>query len=66
MKLAQEQPDNVCFECGEKWGVHKLKSNESHRVWIDQCDVCLKLKAVADASEYGYLKEGWDGEEVLQ
>jgi hypothetical protein len=25
------------------------------------------LRAVADASEYGYLKEGWDGgEEVVR
>ncbi len=60
MKLADEQPDNVCFDCGEKWG-----AGESHRVWIDQCDVCLKLTAVADASEYGYMKEGGDGDEVV-
>lgn len=62
MRLANEQPDNVCLECGSKWGTHKLKNTESHRIWIDQCDVCLKLTAVADASEYGYMKEGWDGD----
>jgi hypothetical protein len=61
VRLANEQPDNVCLECGSKWGTHKLKNTESHRIWIDQCDVCLKLTAVADASEYGYMKEGWDG-----
>jgi hypothetical protein len=65
VRLANEQPDNVCLECGSKWGQHKLKSSESHRIWIDQCDVCLRLTAVADASEYGYMKEGWDGEEVV-
>jgi len=65
VRLANEQPDNVCLECGSKWGTHKLKNTESHRIWIDQCDVCLKLTAVADASEYGYMKEGWDGDEVV-
>ena len=65
MRLANEQPDNVCLECGDKWGIHRLKSSESHRVWVDQCDVCLKLTAVADASEYGYMKEGWDGNKVV-
>ncbi len=65
MRLANEQPDNVCLECGDKWGVHRLKNSESHRVWVDQCDVCLKLTAVADASEYGYMKDGWDGEKVV-
>jgi hypothetical protein len=65
VRLANEQPDNVCLECGSKWGTHSLKNSESHRIWIDQCDVCLKLTAVADASEYGYMKEGWDGEEVV-
>lgn len=64
MRLADEQPDNVCFDCGDKWGSHPM-NGESHRVWIDQCDVCLKLTAVADASEYGYLKEGWDGDKVV-
>jgi hypothetical protein len=62
VRLANEQPDNVCLECGSKWGTHKLKNTESHRIWIDQCDVCLRLTAVADASEYGYMKEGWDGD----
>ena len=61
MKLAQEQPDNVCLACGDIWGAHKLKSSESHRIWVDRCDVCLDTRAVADASEFGYLKEGWDG-----
>jgi hypothetical protein len=65
VRLANEQPDNVCLDCGSKWGTHKLKNTESHRIWIDQCDVCLKLTAVADASEYGYMKEGWDGEKVV-
>ena len=65
MRLADEQPDNVCISCGDKWGMHKLKNSESHRIWIDQCDVCWRLKPVADVSEYGYLKEGWDGEEVV-
>jgi hypothetical protein len=65
VKLADEQPDNVCFDCGEKWGAIPMKTGESHRIWIDQCDVCLKLTAVADASEYGYMKEGWDGDEVV-
>jgi len=23
--------------------------------------VCLDLRAVSDVSEFGYLKEGWDG-----
>jgi uncharacterized CHY-type Zn-finger protein len=55
----------VCFECGKAWGTHPLKSSENHRSWIDLCDVCLKLTAVADASEYGYMKEGWDGEKVV-
>jgi hypothetical protein len=65
VRLADEQPDNVCFECGKAWGTHPLKSSENHRSWIDQCDVCLKLTAVADASEYGYMKEGWDGNKVV-
>jgi len=65
VKLADEQPDNVCFDCGEKWGSHHIKNGENHRVWIDQCDVCLRLTAVADASEYGYMKEGWDGNKVV-
>jgi hypothetical protein len=65
VKLADEQPDNVCFDCGEKWGSHSIKNGENHRVWIDQCDVCLRLTAVADASEYGYMKEGWDGNKVV-
>ncbi|NBT61392.1 MAG: hypothetical protein EBT02_06395 [Planctomycetia bacterium] len=65
MHLADEQPENVCISCGEKWGTHHLKNTESHRIWIDQCDVCLKLRPVADVSEYGFLREGWDGEEVV-
>ena len=48
MKLADEQPDNVCFDCGDKWGSHPIKNGENHRVWIDQCDVCLKLKNKLD------------------
>jgi len=65
LRLADEQPDNVCFECGKAWGTHPLKSSESHCIWIDLCDVCLKLTAVADVSEYGYLLEGWNGEKVV-
>ena len=65
MRLANEQPDNVCFTCGKEWGLHPLKTSESHRIWIDQCDVCLKLTAVADAADYGYMKEGWDGNKVV-
>jgi hypothetical protein len=60
MKLAQEQPDNVCSECGAKWGIHRPKNHE-YRIWIDKCDVCSDMRAVSDASEFGYLKEGWDG-----
>jgi hypothetical protein len=60
MKLAQEQPDNVCSDCGAKWGIHKPKNHE-YRIWIDLCDVCSNTRAVIDASEFGYLKEGWDG-----
>jgi hypothetical protein len=64
MKLAQEQPDNVCSPCGSTWGVHKPKDHY-YRIWIDKCDVCLDLRAVCDASEFGYLKEGWDGNKVV-
>jgi len=32
---------------------------------LNQLGVCSTLAAVADASEYGYLKEGWDGEKVV-
>jgi hypothetical protein len=64
MKLAQEQPDNVCSPCGSIWGVHKPKDHQ-YRIWIDKCDVCLDLRAVCDASEFGYLKEGWDGNKVV-
>jgi len=66
MRLADQQPDNVCLDCGRKWGAHKLNSNESHRIWLDKCDVCGELGAIADASEYGYLVEGWDGQKVLR
>lgn len=65
MHLADQQPDNVCLSCGEKWGAHKLKNTENYRLWVDRCDVCFDLGAVIDASEFGYLKEGWDGEEVV-
>jgi hypothetical protein len=64
MKLAQEQPDNVCSPCGITWGVHKPKDH-SYRIWVDKCDVCSDLRAVCDASEFGYLKEGWDGNKVV-
>jgi hypothetical protein len=64
MRLAQEQPDNVCFDCGTKWGQEKPKYHD-YRVWLDKCDVCNKLTAVVDAAEYKYLKVGWDGKEVL-
>ena len=64
MRLAQEQPDNVCTDCGNKWGLEKPRHHD-YRVWLDICDVCNTLSAVCDASEYRYLKEGWDGKEVL-
>jgi hypothetical protein len=64
MKLAQEQPDNVCSPCGSTWGVHKPKDHQ-YRIWVDKCDVCLDLRAVCDASEFGYLREGWDGQKVV-
>lgn len=64
MKLAQEQPDNVCSPCGNTWGVHKPKDHQ-YRIWVDKCDVCLDLRAVCDASEFGYLREGWDGQKVV-
>jgi hypothetical protein len=64
MKLAQEQPDNVCSPCGSTWGVHKPKDHQ-YRIWVDKCDVCLDLRAVCDASEFGYLREGWDGNKVV-
>jgi hypothetical protein len=65
MKLAQQQPDSVCSECGTKWGTHRPKDHQ-YRIWVDKCDVCSDLRAVCDASEYGYLKEGWDGgKEIL-
>jgi hypothetical protein len=60
MKLANQQPDNVCSECGKKWGIHRPKDHH-YRIWVDRCDVCFDTRAVCDASEYGYLKEGWDG-----
>lgn len=59
MKLAQQQPDNVCSECGAKWGTHRPKDHQ-YRIWVDQCDVCSDLRAVCDSSEYGYMKTGWD------
>lgn len=65
MRLADEQPDNVCHDCGTKWGTQKPKHHE-YRCWIDSCDVCGKLSAVIDASEWGYLKDGWNKKEVLQ
>jgi hypothetical protein len=64
MKLAQEQPDDVCSECGYKWGVHRPKNHE-YRIWVDRCNVCGDLRAVSDASEFGYLKEGWDGGKAM-
>ena len=65
MKLAQQQPDNVCSECGTKWGIHRPKDHH-YRIWVEKCDVCFDLRAVCDVSEYGYLKEGWDGgKEIL-
>jgi len=64
MRLAQEQPDNVCTDCGKQWGQERPRHHD-YRVWLDTCDVCNKLTAVCDASEYKYLKEGWDGKEVL-
>lgn len=64
MRLAQEQPNDVCSDCGGKWGQYKPKHHD-YRVWLDTCDVCHKLSAVCDASEYGYLKVGWDGKEVV-
>lgn len=59
MKLAQEQPDDVCSDCGSKWGAHRPKDHE-YRIWIDTCDVCKDLRAVSDVSEYGYMQVGWD------
>lgn len=59
MKLAQQQPDNVCSECGQKWGTHRPKNHE-YRIWVDCCDICNDLRAVCDSSEYGYMKTGWD------
>ena len=43
----------------------KRNPDTIYRVWLDTCDVCKKLTAVVDASEYKYLKEGWDGTKVL-
>ena len=65
MRLAQDQPDNVCTDCGKQWGSEKPRHHD-YRVWLDTCDVCNKLTAVCDASEYRYLKEGWDGKKVLR
>lgn len=59
MKLAQEQPDDVCSECGLIWGANRPKHHE-YRIWIDTCDICKDLRAVCDASEFGYMKIGWD------
>jgi hypothetical protein len=45
--------------------MHRPKDHQ-YRIWVDKCDVCSDLRAVCDASEYGYLKEGWDGgKEIL-
>jgi hypothetical protein len=59
MKLANQQPDNVCSECGQKWGIHRPKDHQ-YRIWVDCCDICNDLRAVCDSSEYGYMKTGWD------
>jgi hypothetical protein len=61
MRLADEQPDTICHNCGVLWGTEKPKNHE-YRCWIDICDVCLNLKAVVDVSEWGYLKKGWNNE----
>jgi hypothetical protein len=64
MKLAQEQPDSVCSPCGNTWGVHRPKDHK-YRMWVDKCDVCLDTRPLCDVSEFGYLKEGWDGQKVV-
>lgn len=64
MRLAQDQPDSICSDCGKKWGLERPKYHD-YRIWIDTCDVCKKMSAVCDVAEYKYLKEGWDGKEVL-
>lgn len=59
MRLADNQPDNICHDCGVLWGNEKPKHHQC-RTWIDTCDVCKQLRAIVDVSEWGYLKQGWD------
>jgi hypothetical protein len=64
-RIAQLQPDWVCRDCGEKWGrwwdgpVYSGPSCHCATFHENACGVCGETKAVTEARDYGYLRDGW-------
>lgn len=45
----------VCHDCGTKYGSYSAGCSSR---WIERCDVCGEIKAVTEARDYNYLREG--------
>jgi hypothetical protein len=59
------QPDWVCTDCGRQWGLwwdggeYAGPATHCATFHSGKCGVCNAKKAVTEARDYGYLKEGW-------
>jgi len=57
--ISQNQPKNVCFECGKYWGA-KLSIGNLSNIQMGVCNVCNEFGSVTTPFDFGYLKDGWD------
>lgn len=54
----KDQPDWVCFGCGERYGrnptpTHAMTCHEN------ECGVCGEIKTVTEARDFGFLYMDW-------
>ena len=54
---ASEQPKQVCWDCGVRYGTAFRDGVSSY--WRGRCGVCHQDKSVTEPRDFGYLNRDW-------
>jgi hypothetical protein len=54
--IASEQPDWVCWLCGQMFGHKEQRVSTWHE---DTCGVCGERALVTEPRDFGYLNHAW-------
>lgn len=62
--LCREQPDWICWECGERWRAGEWFGVCTWHHGV--CDVCGRFAIVTEPRDCGYLRNGWQGKQEAE